>query len=288
MSVSVLFAFGAMIFWGLGDFLIQKSVRRIGPLEILFWITAGSSVILLPLVWTDLLSISQGQLILLLSLGALVFVSGWIHFQALKIGKLSVVEAILSIELPITVFLGLIFFHEQLNWLQICLLFAVFLGIILVAVKFSDIKGRDFLEKGALLALISGLVMGCINFLTASVAKDISPIMSIYLPWLFVACLSWFFMRRQRAKAEVSFLKKSRLAWSLILVTVIVDIFAWLCFAWAVRYQELAITIAITESYVVVALLLGVWINKEKINLWQYMGATLAISGSLLMGLINF
>ena len=61
----------------------------------------------------------------------------------------------------------------------------------------------------------------------------------------------------------------------------IFDTLAWLFFAFAVLENELAITIAITESYPAVALLLGVLVNKEKIRVHQYAGATIALAASI-------
>ncbi len=36
IELSILFAFCAMICWGFGDFLIQRTVRKIGDVEALF------------------------------------------------------------------------------------------------------------------------------------------------------------------------------------------------------------------------------------------------------------
>ena len=55
----ILLAFGAMISWGIGDFLIQKSTRKIGDIESLAWIGIIGSIILLPLALKDLHLISK-------------------------------------------------------------------------------------------------------------------------------------------------------------------------------------------------------------------------------------
>ena len=68
---------------------------------------------------------------------------------------------------------------------------------------------------------------------------------------------------------------------------VIFDTAAWVAYVMAVAEKELSITIAITESFVVIAMILGVIFNKEKINKIQYLGAALAIIGSLSIGLIS-
>lgn len=37
---SLLFAFGAILCWGVGDFLIQRNTRAVGNIEALAWIAS--------------------------------------------------------------------------------------------------------------------------------------------------------------------------------------------------------------------------------------------------------
>lgn len=67
----------------------------------------------------------------------------------------------------------------------------------------------------------------------------------------------------------------------------IFDTLAWLLYAFAVESKEIALTIAITESYPAVALFLGLWLNREKINWHQYCGAALALGASVWLGLMG-
>ena len=66
----------------------------------------------------------------------------------------------------------------------------------------------------------------------------------------------------------------------------IFDMLAWLLYAFAVEGNEIALTIAITESYPAVALFLGLWLNHEKINWHQYCGAALALGASMFLGFV--
>jgi len=49
--------------------------------------------------------------------------------------------------------------------------------------------------------------------------------------------------------------------------------------------NELAVTVAITESYPAIGLILGVAVNREKVAKHQYLGATIAVGASFAMGL---
>jgi drug/metabolite transporter (DMT)-like permease len=66
----------------------------------------------------------------------------------------------------------------------------------------------------------------------------------------------------------------------------IFDTLAWLFFAVALLENELSITTAITESYPVIAMFLGLWINRERIVSHQYWGAAIALVGSIFIGFI--
>jgi len=57
------------------------------------------------------------------------------NFEALRQGKLSIVEVIIELELPTTIILGFIFFRETLSSIQLLIISFVFIGIVLVATK---------------------------------------------------------------------------------------------------------------------------------------------------------
>lgn len=287
MSLSIILAFGAMIGWGVADFLIQKTVKKVGSLETLAWITILGSLILIPLILHEGLNLNRDNIILLIFLGAITFASALLDFKALAIGKLSVIETIMAIELPLTILLGLLAFQETLNVYQVILVGLVFIGIVLVSVNFRNLHHRDFLEKGSLLAIASGLIVSFVNFFSADQAKSLSPLMAIWFPWLACSLICLVYISRFKKNHFKEFIKASHKHWRLIIIVSLIDLSGWLFYAFSVAKEELSITIAITESYIIIALILGVIFNKEKIRPLQYLGAALAITGSLLIGLIS-
>jgi len=285
MSLIIALAFGAMLCWGVGDFLIQRTERRIGPLETLAWITWFSSIALLPFVWQSLGTLNGWQIIYLVVIGFLVFIEGLIQFESYQEGKLSVVEIIITLELPLTIFLGVVFLHDILSTVQVILAASLFLGILFVAVDFRKINQHHFLEKGAVLALLSAILLAMTNFVTTIGAKDTSPLLAIWLPWTVcgLICLAYLIIKK---KLPI-FIKTGRHFWPLILSTSLVDTVAWICFVLAVVDGELSVVIAITESFVAVALVMGVIFNREKIRWLQYFGAALALICSILIALLS-
>ena len=103
-NIGVIAAFGAMLCWGFGDFYIQKATRKLGDVEALFFIGLIGSVILFPFVFKELPFVFSNYNIMLalFFLGFVTLVVSIMNFQALKEGKLAIVEPILEFELPVT------------------------------------------------------------------------------------------------------------------------------------------------------------------------------------------
>lgn len=271
-------AFCAMLCWAFGDFLIQKSTRKIGDLESLAFIGVIGTLGLIPLMIKDFnLIFSKSSLILLLVLGIITFIAAIIDFEALKIAKLSTADIIMELELPITITLGYVFFKEALSSIQFIIIAFIFVGILLVATE-SLAHWKIKWEKGVLMSILAAIGMGLTNFLTSASSRNVSPIMAVWAPWFIftIFCLVLIYKRKGFPKLLHD---ASKFKW-LVLAMGIIDTAAWIFYSFAVEIEHVGIMTAITESYPAVAVLLGVWLNKEKVNWHQYLGAAMAIGAS--------
>ncbi len=283
LESGIFFAFGAMLCWGIGDFLIQRSTRKVGDLHALTFIGLIGTLGLLPFAIKEFpLLWNTSNILLLLALGIVTFISAIFNLEALKQGKLSIIDVVFEIELPITIALSLMFFRESLTSTEWLLVSLILIGIILIATKsFSHWKTR--LERGVVVAFIAAIFMGLVNFLTASSAKTVSPLMAIWGSWVIftIFCLIVIAYRKD---FRVFFRNGIEYKW-LLLGMGIFDTLAWICYSFAVFRNEIAIITAITEAYPAIALFLGVWFNKEKIRWYQYLGAVLALGASFILAL---
>ncbi len=284
VSLSVLAAFGAMFCWAFGDFFIQRTVRRVGSVETLFWVGLFGVVALLPAVFGELAQLSAADLTVLMAvLGIVSLVVALLNFEALREGKLAVVDVLFEIELPVTVLLGVFFLGEILLPVHWIMIGAIFLGILLVS---AESVSKDHLlpkfEKGAVLGIVGALGMGVLNYLTALGSRAISPAMAIWAPALVftLACVLILIYQKRFFQLGTDFQKNAK--W--IVATSVVDTMAWLLFAIALVDGAVSITTAITEAYPALAMMLGVALNKEKIVTHQYAGALLAIIASIYLG----
>jgi drug/metabolite transporter (DMT)-like permease len=279
----IITAFGAMLCWAFGDFLIQRSVRKVGVLESITIIGLVGTIGLLPFMIKDFHSVfSLQNIFVLLILGIISFVVAIFDFEALKISKLSTTEIIITLELPMTIILGIIFFREGLTLPQLMVTFLIFIGILLVATE-SLANWKIHWEKGVLLAFVAAIGMGFTNFLTSFSSRSISPLMAIWGPcFIFTIFCVVLLIKKGSFPKFIHDVKRYR--W-LLLGMGVIDTAAWIFYSFAVFGENIGIVTAITESYPAVAVFLGVWLNKEKINWHQYVGAVIAIVASVVLAI---
>lgn len=294
-QLSLVFAFLTMIFWGVGDFLIQKTVRKLGEFQTLLWINIVAGLALIPFVLKDIPSIfTWPNILTLIIMTFLGLLYGIFIFRAYERGKLSVIDVALIGELPLTIFLGLIFFGEKLNIIQIFFILIIIFGIFLMSKTKKTWKdkireyffGKKFAwEKGVILAFIAIIFSSFYNFLVALTARNISAFTAIWFPWALGSIFLLIYIIRK--KGLKSFLKTSFNYKKLIFFTAIIDTIAWVFYALAIKREELSIITAIVAGYAIVAMFLGVRFNKEKISSWQYLGASLVFLGVVVISFIS-
>lgn len=268
---SLWFAFIAMLAWGIGDFLIQKTVKKLDIFITLFWTCLFAVLALLPFVYQKLKLLNNNQIIFLSFAALIGLIGAYLHLKALKYGKLAIIEAIVGLELIFTIFLAVIFLQEVLLLWQIVLIIGLFFAVSLVSIDFKNLNKLNIFEKGSLLALIGALFFAGSNFLVSygalRVISEIDPLIAIFFPWLLIAFFSFIIILKTKSINEL--ITKSKRNAKLILAMVIVDLIAWLAFLFSVINSSLSLSIAIASSYPVIAAILGIVINKEKISLIQ-------------------
>lgn len=291
LQLIIIFSFLAMVCWGVGDFFIQRTVKKLGDFNSLLWINFIGGLALTPFIIKDLPLIFTGKNLLSLIIMSIIQLAyGMFLFKAYDRGKLSVVEVVMIGELPVTIILGLIFFGERLSWLQILIVLIIISGIFFISktrgtwwdrVK-EFFSGRRFIwEKGIVFSILAVLFSAAYNFFTAFNSREISAFTAVWFPWLLSSLILLVYaINKQGWKL---FVRESGSAWNLILITGIMDTLGWLFYALALIKEELSIITAIVAGYAVIAMVLGIRFNKEKIGAWQYFGASLILGGAVVM-----
>jgi len=279
----ILFAFIALVSWGFGDFFIQKTTRVIGSWKALFFIGIVGLVGLFPFVKNDLASLNSANLLLLGVLSIVVVFAALFDFEALRQGKIAIVEPIIGLELPITVGLSLTLAKEALSFLQLFLVGIVFIGIMLAITAHHThlYYHKRIFERGVILVGIGAIGMALTNFLVGVSSQDISPLITIWFAHslLAVVCGIYIFYKGEFGNLVSDFKNHPKP----IIGQSILDNVAWVSFAKATTFIPIAIATTISESYIALAVLLGLFVNREKLKMHQIVGVTLATSGVIIL-----
>lgn len=276
----------ALVCWAFGDFFIQKTSRSYGIWTSLFCIVFSATIVLLPFVIKDmsvLFSIHNLPLLLLMSITTCVVAI--LEFKAFQVGKMVIVEPIMSFELPLTVLLGVLFLKESLSILQVVLVGVAFFGILLTSYKKNISAIKFSLEKGVVLAAMSVFIMAFVNLTTGLASQSVGAVGAIWFGSLFIAiiCVIHFSVTRSW---KLFFRNIKKYPKESIAVAVF-DNGAWLAYGAAVTLIPISIAITISEGYIVLAMILGVILNKERISRYQWVGAAISLGAVMILAYIS-
>lgn len=283
--MGILFALTALISWGLGDFLIQRSARKFGDWISLFYITAFGAIFLFPFALGDIALSFTFHSVLLWLAALITLFFALLDFEALRVGKISVIEPIYAFEIPIAAFLAACFAHEQLTAAQIVLIFSVMLGIFLISThSFSHFK-RIHLEKGAWFAAFATIGMGIANFLFGVGSRLTSPLLINWFADTFVAvvCIGYLLSTGRTREIFADFKNNRRL----ILTVSFFDNLAWVAFSSAMLFIPIAVATGISEGYIAFAGGLGLIFNQEKLKKHQWVGFVIASAAVVVLAIVT-
>ncbi len=274
----IIFALAAMLLWGVGDFLIHRSVRESGVALSLFATALVGTIALAPWAIPTLGSLTLPYWLFFIALGALLTLAAILDFKALEIGKLGIVEIIFCVEIPVTAALAVWLHGDIISWYQGIIMIALLAGMLLLF--FEKFSLRSVLERGAVLAFAGAVTMGFVNFLTADASQRTTAILAIWLPGIVLLVSSGVWLIKSGVRSAVSNVK---LAWKALLLMAVIDTAAWVCYAYATSAGETAITTAITQGYPAIALVLGVRFNHERFAKHQWAGAAITFIAAILL-----
>lgn len=281
--MGILFAFIALASWGIGDFLLQRSTRKFGNWVALFYITAFAAVALLPFVWDELRGIGlySKDFWILVAASAVMLVAALFNFQGLKIGKLSVIEPVYALEVLVTAALATFVLHESLGVAEYWLIAALITGIALVGIRSFHVFKGIHAEQGIRYALVGTIGMGTGNFLYGIGSRAMSPLLVNWFTSAVIAaaCFLYLVARRRLGEVRAGLRHNNRLVFGVS----IIDNFAWVAYSYSMLFIPIAIATSLSESYIALAALLGLVINREKLRPHQLIGLVLTVAAAALL-----
>jgi len=207
-----------------------------------------------------------------------------LNFEALKRWKISVVEPVFTLEVPVAIFLAFMFFNEWLTGIQWLLIAVLLIGLVMVSFKPHHFSKSSWLEKGVLLALLAALFEWVSNFIVWYSSRVNDPLLTIWFLSIVSTIISLIYLSRKHSvrslRKEITDNKK------LLTRLGIMDNAWWIFFAFAVTLVPLAIATTLSEWYIALACLLGLIINREKLRTYQKIGLFLSLACAVLLAYI--
>lgn len=280
LETGILLAVAALLLWGFGDFLIQRSSRRFGVWETLFHISLTGAVILFPFVYRDLGMLStDGLFYVLAGASAAILIATLFHFEALKEGKIAVVEPFMALEVPVAAVLAFAAVAEGINPVYTLLIMVLLAGLVLVSAKSHHFSRRAWVERGTLLAAMGAIFMGATNFLVGIASRGTNPLSVVWLIDIFTLLVSIFYLTSNKRLGSI--IHDFRNSKRLVLTLGTIDNMGWVAFALAATSIPIGIAVALSENYIALAALLGILVNREVLLKQQKAGLVLALGSAV-------
>jgi drug/metabolite transporter (DMT)-like permease len=283
-SLSVLLAITSMIGFGLADFIAKTVVAKASAYRtVLVSQCVGSVPFLLATFMYDW-AVPDGSLVFLTALSAAMStITMYSFYQALKLGKASIVSPVSSCLIVVAVVLSVTILGEALSMLQILLISTVFVGILFVAVQGSDTRSRAS-NVSILLSLLVVFVGGGNTILVKWIAETGHYLMGFLLTRIFMlGFLALLFPIFGKGPSVVV----PPASYARITLLGLIDVSAF--FAWFMGLREgfVAIVAPISHSSSAVTIILAHTILGERLLLHQKIGIIAIVIGIAALSLIS-
>lgn len=292
--VGVVLSLGALLSWGFGNHQIQRATRAIGVWRSLFFVSLVGFLAFFPFVWAELLAyrVEKTDILLILAIGFVTILASLSDLMALKLGKLSIVSPLDGLELPITIAIGMLIAGQTgVSYPIMALMALVLVGVIMSALsgggleqnhRFEDgsyAKTRLRFERGMLFGILSAIGLAVTNVLIGYASVQTSPLMTLWLSsgLLLVSSLVYLLITRQLGTLVDSLAKHPLL----IMTQSMMDNLGWIFYAYATLALPLVVVTTISQGYIILAVILGFVLNREKVQPHQKVGIALAIAAIL-------
>ena len=127
--------------------------------------------------------------------------------------------------------------------------------------------------------------MGAENFLTGYSARLTNPLLTTWVIDTVIAVVMLFYLIPSGNIKRIG----SQLTTNPGLITMVslIDNAAWIAFSYSVLYVPIGLATAISEAYIALAALLGLFINREKLKLHQFSGLAITVCAAVLLSYIE-
>jgi drug/metabolite transporter (DMT)-like permease len=278
--LGIFFALTTLASWAISDLLIKLCLSRESKWKVLLISQMCSALFVLAvaLAMGELSEIPQEWIIWVLILSAMNFAGVITYYKAMSQKELSLVSPIGNTWAIVTIALGIIFYGEFISPFQWTAIFLVMGGIFAISLKKGAMLGLD----GALgYAALSAIIWGVFFFMLKAPGELLGAVMIILAVRIVTAGLSIPILLGKKIR-----LMDTKLALVLLIAFMAAfDTLGFVTYILALDYAPISVVAPIASAVPALAVLLGIFVLKEKPNRMQIVGIVSAIAGIILLSI---
>lgn len=284
---AIFFALISYFGWGVGDFLVAVTARRLDSYSATLWSWVLSVLLMslyAPFVTHELSRLTITLLLFNLLLG-LILLAGIILFrEALRKGNASLVNTITASFTAVATVLSIIFFNEQLTALQSVSIILIFSGLVLALLSFQEIRrGKLLMRRSTFFALIAMFAWGIFAAFIKIPVREIGWFWPNYFCFMLLPLLFVFMkIRRLRIHSPTA----NSVLIPLVVSTVLVRI-AELSYNVAINKGLTSTVAPIAGSYPTLFVVLAFIFFKDPITKQQIAGIITTLVGIVLLSFLS-
>lgn len=287
ISTGILFGLITLVGYGISDAISAVPARAMGVRHLVFFrnLLIASILFVFVLLFGSWPSVSSFWLIFSILVSLFGCIPLMTFYRGLQLGKVGVISPVAKSSLVVTVLLAIIFLNESLRSLQLLAFILIFGGIILISIKFEDIRASELfsLRHGVPYALLSCLFWGIGFFLFKFIVNAYGPLISAFFVESGVLVFSATSLLVSPMERKKMFrLPKRRLCWY-ILGIALTTLAGTTSYMFGVSMAPVSIISALAFSNPAISVLYARFALKEQLRPLQYVAVVLIITGIVLI-----
>ncbi len=285
LSVGIISGLIAMLCWGIGDFLLAVTVRKIGQLKAMFWgnIIGVVPILLIVIYFFNQLFITINEFLILLGGGAIMLVATLSFYKAYEIGEVSVVTPIATSASLVTVLLAVLLLGEQLTFLNIISIIIISIGIVLVSTDFRKLKHMHTV-KGVKEAVITMILWGVHIFIIKILSGTMNLVNISVFSFLVINSYLMLYPLVKKVPIKLKELKKDRI-YLIFIANSFLFLIAWVAFNYGIKHDLVSLVAPVSSLSPAITVILALIFYKEKLVLNQKLGILTVLIGLFLISL---
>jgi drug/metabolite transporter (DMT)-like permease len=311
LEIGILLAAGSAVLCGCADVFASRSAQRLGAMQTasLSLATGAFALALFGILAARHLSLSPHILLLCAPIGLVAGLATAVGYSAgyrgLGLGPLAIVSPIIATDGAIASVLAILLLHEHINAWQIVTLSGILLGTLLASTDLAECtrllrtpQKKLLIGGGVLWGMGAALAFGLMLFGIGAGAEQWGWFPSLFWSRLFAATAlagAMVFRGRRARKAPKEFrvvptqsgaLRGTvRRGTGLALVVGVVETTGLVLYSMGTQVADTSIVAMIASTFVLIPLLTGIYLFKERPAFNQMVGVTMVVVGLVLLGI---